>query len=166
MFGFKKSKRYQMDIKTADQMLQNVFAACDTTPNKVPFDKIVLRNKTDVRSERLLIIFTALLFILTLVTPLFLPKGSAFVSVDSTMGRPLTVVSHEMQDSAFLITFEGNNLDLSSCYMEASDGTVVYAVSYDEETNTVTFPYDKKEYNIYVYDVSGKCIHLLLTPRK
>ena len=166
MFGFKKSKRYQMDIKTADQMLQNVFAACDTTPNKVPFDKIVLRNKTNVRSERLLIGITAFLFILTLVTPLLLPKGNAFVSVDSTMGRPLTVVSHEMQDEAFLITFEGNKIDITSSYMEANDGSVVYVSSYDEFTNTVTFPYDKKEYNIYVYDVTGKCIHLLLTPRK
>ena len=40
MFGFKAKKRYEMDIKTADKMLQNVFAACDTQPNKVPFDKL------------------------------------------------------------------------------------------------------------------------------
>ena len=78
MFGFKKSKRYQMDIKTADQMLQNVFAACDTTPNKVPFDKIVLRNKTNVRSERLLIGITAFIFSLT-----YFPSLSAFTSSSS-----------------------------------------------------------------------------------
>ena len=163
---FKKSKRYQMDIKTADQMLQNVFAACDTTPNKVPFDKIVLRNKTDVRSERLLIVITIILFILTLITPLFLPKGNDFVSVDSSMGRPLSVTVHEMKDDSFLISFEGNKVDITSSYMEGKDGSVVYASSYDEFTNTVTFPYDSKEYNIYIYDVSGKCIHLLLTPKK
>ncbi len=166
MFGFKAKKRYEMDIKTADKMLQNVFAACDTQPNKVPFDKIVLRNKTDIRSERLLICITAFLFILTLITPLFLPKGSAFVSVDPSQGRPLSVISHEMKEDSFNITFEGNRIDISSSYMEGTDGSVVYASSYDDSTNTVTFPYDKKEYNIYVYDVNGKCIHLLLTPRK
>jgi len=166
MFGFKNKKRYQMDIKTADKMLQNVFAACDTKPNKVPFDKIVLRNKTDIRSERLLICITAFLFILTLITPLFLPKGSAFVSVDPSLGRPLSVLSHEMSTDSFLITFEGDKIDISSSYMESLDGNVVYVSSYDESTNTVTFPYDKKEYNIYVYDVNGKCIHLLLTPHK
>jgi hypothetical protein len=71
-----------------------------------------------------------------------------------------------MKEDSFNITFEGNRIDISSSYMEGTDGSVIYASSYDDSTNTVTFPYDKKEYNIYVYDVNGKCIHLLLTPRK
>ena len=36
-----------MDIKQAGETLQNIFAACEQEPNKVPFDKIVLRQKAN-----------------------------------------------------------------------------------------------------------------------
>ena len=42
---FRKKKTYQMDIKSADTTLQNIFAACNETPNTVPFDKLLLRQK-------------------------------------------------------------------------------------------------------------------------
>ena len=49
--------------------------------------------------------------------------------------------------------------------VDNNDRTVSVS-SYDKKTNTVVFPYDNKEYNIYVFDTNGKSIHLLLSPKK
>jgi len=164
MFYLQKKLKYNMDIKTADKMLQNVFSACDTTPNRVSFDKIVLRSRQNLFSDNLLIILACVIFALTFLTPLFFPHSNAFVSVDSSKGRELTVNSSEMTESTFSISFDGAPLDSGSSYMLGDDNTMVLPMEYDRETNTIVFPYVPMEYNIYVYDVNGKCIHLLLSP--
>ena len=68
MFFYKKH-RYEMDIKLANETLQNIFAACDRAPNTIPFDKLVLRQKTNTRLYNILLIITAILFLLTLLFP-------------------------------------------------------------------------------------------------
>lgn len=161
-----KKKKYSMDIKTADKTLQNVFAACDTVPNRVPFDKIVLRNKQNFKSDRAFIFGTGLFFILTFILPLFFPHGNVFMKVDNTQGRPLTVMGSELTENSFSLTFEGDSLDSANSYMLDSQDNKVKASAYFEDTNTIVFPYYPSEYNIYVYDEHGKCIHLLLSPHK
>lgn len=163
---FRKKNKYRMDVKSAGKMLENVFAACETEPNKVPFDKIVLRSKQNLFTDDLFIIVTIVLFLITFIAPIFFPHGKNFLSVDSGMGRPLNIVDHAMTDTTFSITFDGNPIDVGNSYMEGADDVVVTPSEYDRKTNTVTFPYYSQEYNIYVYDVKGRCIHLLLTPRK
>ena len=162
MFGKKKAK-YDIDLKTADQMLQNIFAACDTTPNRVPFDKIVLRSKQNLIAENLLIIISSILFLISFVAPLFFPHADAFLSVASP-SRQIELVDHQMNEDSFQITFGGQALDIKASYMEGEDGHIVYAEKYDRFSNTIVFPYIPIEYNIYVYDMSCKGIHLLLTP--
>ena len=54
---FEKKNKYEMNIDTANEILQNVFAAESKTPNTVPFDKLVLRQKANTRFyNRILVI--------------------------------------------------------------------------------------------------------------
>ncbi|MBO4678517.1 MAG: hypothetical protein J5626_02510 [Lachnospiraceae bacterium] len=161
-----KKKTYSMDIDTAGKMLENVFAAANTSPNKVPFDKIVLRNKQNLFTDNLFIVLSSVIFIITLILPLFFPHSKVLMSVDAASGRPLTVKEHHMEESSFSISFDGLPVDIDSSYMVDESDRTVSVSSYDKKTNTVVFPYDNKEYNIYVYDTNGKCIHLLLSPKK
>ena len=161
-----KKKTYSMDIDTAGKMLENVFAEAGSSPNKVPFDQIVSRNKQNLFTDNLFIVLSSVIFVITLILPLFFPHSRVLMSVDASSGRPLTVKEHHMEDSSFSITFDGLPVDVENSYMVDDDDVTVSAVSYDRKTNTVVFPYDNKEYNIYVYDTNGKCIHLLLSPRK
>ena len=46
---FRKKKNYEMNIDTANAILQNVFAAEAKAPNTIPFDKLVLREKANTR---------------------------------------------------------------------------------------------------------------------
>lgn len=162
---FKKKTTYNMDIATAGKTLENVFAACDTAPNKISFDKIVLQNRQNLFSDNLFIILSAVIFVLSFFAPLCFPHSSIFMSADAGHERPLSVYDHVMTESTFSISFEGSTLDMSKCYMEGADDSVIYAIKYDRSTNTVVFPYVPMEYNIYIFDVNGKYIHLLLSPK-
>lgn len=154
---------YKIDLETADNLLQNVFAACDTTPNTVPLKKIEKRNRQNLFTDNLLIIIAIVIFVISFFVPLCFPHSPIFVSVDSR-ARELTVVNHEMTADSFSIAFDGLALDYESSYMQAIDGTIVKASSYDRFENRITFPYTQGEYNIYVFDTSGRGIHLLLSP--
>ena len=159
-----RNKKYDIDIKTADEMLQNVFAACDTAPNKVPFEKIVSKSRQNLFSDNAFIVVAILIFVATFFCPLFFPHGSVFMSVDSSVGRPLTVVAHEMTEDTFSISFDGLSLDVANSYMVSADNAIILPMEYNRNTNTIVFPYTPSEYNIYVYDIKGKCLHLLLSP--
>ena len=161
-----KKKTYSMDIDMAGKMLENVFAAAGTAPNKVPFDKIVLRNRQNLFTDNLFIVLSSMIFVITLLLPLFFPHSKVLMSVDAASGRPLTVKEHHMEEASFSITFDGLPVDAKLSYMVDDNDDTVAPVSYDRETNTVVFPYDNKEYNIYVFDENGKSIHLLLSPKK
>ena len=161
-----KKKTYSMDIDTASKMLENVFAAANTSPNKVPFDKIVTRNKQNLFTDNLFIVLSSVIFVITLILPVFFPHSKVLMSVDAASARPLTVKEHHMEESSFSITFDGLPVDVEMSYMVDDNDDIVPVASYDKKTNTVVFPYDNKEYNIYVFDSNGKSIHLLLSPRK
>ena len=154
---------YKIDLETADSLLQNVFAACETTPNTVPLKKIEKRNKLNLFTDNLLIIIACAIFVISFFIPLFFPHSPIFVSVDAR-ARELTVVDHSLSETEFSVSFDGLALDYESSYMESADGVRVPASSYDRFENKITFPFEKGEYNIYVFDTSGRGIHLLLSP--
>lgn len=166
MFFKRRRRKYDIDIKTADKMLQNVFAACDTTPNRVPFDKIVLRSRISLLAENILLIIAIVLFVASFIVPLTFPHSNAFISLSEDSGREITLVDHGMTEDSFWITFGGNPLDFNECYMEGADGHIEQAEKYDRFTNTIEFSYTPMEYNIYIFDVRGKRMHLLLTPHE
>lgn len=159
-------KRNEVDMETADKILQNVFATCEKTPNKTPIEKIEERAKKNLTAEYPLIISTAVLLLFTILAPLFFPHSDVFMSVGQDSVRPLTIVDHSLENDVLSITLEGNRIDIDRSYMEADDGTVKGILKYDSASNTVDLDYDGREYNIYLYDVNGKCLHLLLAPHK
>ncbi len=157
--------KYRKSNKEANQMLQNVFMACDQTPNTTPYEKINSTERRSFLTDIVFIYIAASLYILTLIAPLFFPHDGIRMSLKGT-SRPLTVVSHEVSDSTFTITLDGDKVDFSESYMIADDDVKVYAISYNRSTNTLTFPYDNHEYNIYIFAQNDSCLHLLLTPRR
>ena len=162
---FRKQKNYKLDVKTADDVLQNVFAACDVSPNTIPLDKILKRTKLNLVSDNLLIILAGLLLALTLLIPTTFPHEDYLISVSHDSDRPLTVTSLDIKDSEFSLSFDGNLLDASECFMTDEKDRVIGPSEYIEEENTILFPFDEMmEYNIFIYDVNGRSIHLLLTP--
>ena len=162
-FRMKKPKKYGVDIKTADQILQNVFAEAKVEPNNISFENIIKRSRLNVISDNIYILVTAILFVAVLLCPLFMPKGSVFMSVDHRSQRELAIVSHSVVDGNFTIRLEGPMVDSAATYVVDPEGNELSVISYDSATNTLVLPFGSGDYNIYIYDVNGRLLHLLLS---
>ena len=49
MMFFHKKNRYELDMTTANNALQNILSSCNQPVNTIPFDKLVLRKKSECR---------------------------------------------------------------------------------------------------------------------
>lgn len=163
---FDNKEKSEMDLQTADAILQNVFKACNAEPNKISIEKIEEKAKINYKADNILIVICSVLLFVSIVIPLFFKSAQFFVSVDEKSARTLSIVSSEMTTETFMITFDGPSVDISSTYIESDDGTIIMPTNYDRAKNTVSFPSLTQESNIYVFDVNGKCLHLLLTPHR
>lgn len=53
---FHKKNRYELDMTTANNALQNILSSCNQPVNTIPFDKLVLRKKVNAASYNRLIV--------------------------------------------------------------------------------------------------------------
>lgn len=153
------------DYNSQEKMLSDIFKALDKAPGKTSIKAAKKASRKRFFKDNFLIIVTAAAIVITLILPFLFPKSTAVVSVDS-MDRKLSVASSEMTGDSFKISFSGAKIDADSSYMLDNDDNYVYPSEYDKLTNTIVFPYDSEEYNIFIYDIYGRSIHLLLTPMK
>jgi len=163
---FKKKKKYKMDLTLANETLQNVFTACEKTPNTIPFDKILLRQKPNTR------VFTCgkwiaiFMLVLTFLMPLAFSPSPAKISKVSSAGTHLSISNHFVKDKTLYLQFDGNNINLSNTYMLTISDEKIYPLSYDEEKNMISFPYLNEEVNIYIVTDDSSSMQILVTPKK
>ena len=67
---FHKKNRYELDMNTANNALQYILSTCNQPVNTIPFDKPVLRKKVNAASYNRLFVATAVIFVLTFLSPL------------------------------------------------------------------------------------------------
>ncbi|MCR5735886.1 MAG: hypothetical protein K6G22_14895 [Lachnospiraceae bacterium] len=157
-----KKKKYNLDINTADQTLQNVFKSLDKKPNTIPFDKLVLRNAVNRTYTKVSLSVSLTLLLLILVAPLFFINRE--FRVESTgLKQSIIVTDHRFNGDNFIMTLSGTMIDYDDIYARLPDGTFVFPLSADEETGEVVFPYSGSSLNIFVPDVNGKLLHAILS---
>ena len=76
-----------------------------------------------------------------------------------------TVSSSSYEGENFVIFVEDDmcGVDYDGIYMETSAGSVILPVSYDAETGEVDFVYPSESVNLYIPDMQGNTLHVLLT---
>ena len=158
---FRKKKTYQMDIKSADTTLQNIFAACNETPNTVPFDKLLLRQKAHTRNYDILLAIIALIIFITLLAPLPFLAFREHVNYS-----PVILEEHYVSnDRLHLVLDTGNHeIKYEEAYLVSATGTVYEIVSYDDSAHSLCFPYVPYECNIYIPYGNDLQLHLLISP--
>lgn len=162
---FHKSKKYEMDMDIANETLQNIFAACDQAPNTIPFDKIVLRQKADTKPYDRLILFTALLFLLTFLSPLAIVPVATWLEPHFAP-KPAELVENYLENDVLYLKFAGDHILYEQAYMEAADGNHIPVLSYNTDKGLICFPYDgSEELNIYIPIEGDSPLHFLLTPK-
>lgn len=159
-------RKKDIDILTADSILQNVYKSCNAEPNRISLEEISDKTGSDRRFDSILLIISGVFLVLTLISPLLFKSSQAFVSVDSKSKRTLSITEHEMSTTAFSLSFEGPLIDTSKTFIETEKGTIIFPSSYDRNTNTIVFSPLSYEANIYIYDINGNCLHLLFSPHR
>lgn len=163
---FSKKKKYSIDNQMANEMLQNVFAACDREPNTIPFDKLILRRKINTRAYTIGMFLTSLILAITFFLPLAFPPTKATVTSLGGKEEQLKIISHRVEQDLFYLELEDMDISLTDSYMITFDGDVYPAESFDSNTGTLVFPYLNQEVNIYIYDIQGNVLQILLTPKQ
>ncbi len=162
---FSKKKIYQMDMEQANAMLQNIFAACDQTPNTIPFDKLVLRRKLNTAKYTRWIVITAVSLLLTFFSPLAIVPASEKLDQLFTP-EPVELVSDYCENNILYLELSHGNILYQEAYIETLDGKKEYCISFDKESCTIAFPYiTESECNIYIPVKNNAPLHLLFTPQ-
>lgn len=165
MSFMKKQKTYQMDIDTANSTLQNIFAACDQAPNTIPFDKLVLRQKVNTRIYNRLLTATAIILLLTFLSPLIIVPASHMME-DLFTPTPVVLLNDYLENDTLYLQLAGDNILYEEAYLETLDGEKIYAITYDAGKQIIGFPYiGENESNIYIPIKGSDPLHLLLSPQ-
>ena len=154
---FHKKNRYELDMNTANNALQNILSTCNQPVNTIPFDKLVLRKKINAASYNRLIVATAVIFVLTFLSPsefnekLFTPA-------------PAELTLDYVENNVLSLKFTGDNILYDEAFMETLSGEIIEPLSVDSAKGVISFPFLTEEANIYVPVSGGETIHLLFTP--
>lgn len=160
---FHKKNRYELDMTTANNALQNILSTCNQPVNTIPFDKLVLRKKVNAASYNRLIIATALIFVLTFLSPLaIIPLSELNERLFSPTPAVLTL--DYVENNILSLKFTGENILYEEAFMETLSGEIIAPISVDSSKGVINFPFLSEEANIYVPVKNGEPLHLLFTP--
>lgn len=160
---FHKKNRYELDMTTANNALQNILSSCNQPVNTIPFDKLVLRKKVNAASYNRLIAATALLFVLTFLSPLAIVPLSE-LSETLFVPAPAELTLDYVENDILSLQFSGDNILYKEAFMETLSGEIIEPLSVDVSQGVISFPFLSEEANIYVPVKGGETIHLLFTP--
>lgn len=162
---FHRKRKYEMNIDTANAILQNVFAAGEKTPNRIPFDTLMLRGRADTRFYDRALVLLAVLLCLTFLLPLAIVPLAKRLEPSVDEGYAVLTADY-ISDGLLCLEVRGCGICCADAWMETSDGTVCQVLSYDEDRGLLCFPYvEAAEANIYIPVKNGEPLHLLLTPQ-
>ena len=156
-----KSYDYEIDEKKADEMLQNVFKAAGTAPNRVPFDKLRLRQQAKIGNLIAARTIAFIFLILVCASPLMFRPA-----LNDTSGPQ--IVDDSLEDNVLSITLTdaGSGVDFKDIYAKGDAGNIIEPSTIDTEKSVITFADPEKSMNIYIPDNAGNITHALFTKKK
>lgn len=162
---FHKKKTYEINMEQANAMLQNVFAACNQAPNTIPFDKLALRQKINIKPYNRLIMVTAIALLLTFISPLCIVPAANVMDALFTP-EPIALLDDYVVDNILYLQLTGDGILYEEAYMETTTLEKHYATSYDAKEKLIGFPLiNNCETNIYIPTKHGDTLHLLFSPQ-
>ncbi|MBE5853199.1 MAG: hypothetical protein E7299_09690 [Lachnospiraceae bacterium] len=167
MFFRKKTSKYEMNNKQAEDTLSNIFKACNIKElvQEVSLKEIQERHRKENNSYHLILSIAFVFLLLLLISPFAFHKPAADFQTQSN-NSGLQIFQHHVENSTFHLTLSGSDIDYNHIEIYTSDGESIPPTSYDEETNTITFTYTNEELNLFIPDTAGNTLHLLLTPNE
>ena len=160
---FRRNKIYSINKKAANEALQNVFAACEQTPNTQSLDALLFKNIANTTLVKLGKWLSIALMLLILMCPLvFYMAGKD--QQEKSHETDITVTSHylDQENECFVMTLEGSDIDYDGIYAKKDDGSVIYPVETDRN-GTVKFHFESGTINIFIPDTEGGVVQAVLS---
>ena len=149
--------------------LKNVFAAAGKEPNKIPVEVLELKSHRRSRAMHILTVVAAVLTLLLIVTaiPVLIQScGSSSTGTVQNVETVLPIHTGDYKDGSNLVISlkQGTyQIDWAGIYAMNEDGIQIDPTAVNETKGIVTFPMNQGNLNIYIPDVKGNVLHLLLT---
>ena len=160
---FRRNKIYSINRKAANEALQNVFAACEQTPNTQSLDALLFKNIANTTLVKLGKWLSVALLVLILLCPIvFYTAGKQ--GIDGNSRTDITVTEHhiDIKDQCFVMTLSGDNIYYEGIYAKNEDGSVIYPLSVEPD-GTVRFHFESGTLNIYIPDTEGGIVQAVLS---
>lgn len=119
--------------------------------------------KINAASYNRLIVATAVIFVLTFLSPLIIVPLSEF-NEKVFAPTPAELTLDYVENNVLSLKFTGDNILYDEAFMETLSGEIIEPLSVDSAKGVISFPFLTEEANIYVPVSGGETIHLLFTP--
>ena len=129
MMFFHKKNRYELDMTTANNALQNILSSCNQPVNTIPFDKLVLRKKVNAASYNRLIVATTLIFVLTFLSPLAIVPLSEMTE-KLLAPTPAVLTLDYVENNILSLKFTGDNILYEEAFMETVKNAASICLDY------------------------------------
>ena len=160
----KNKKKYEINMDMADNALQNILNTCKQSPNVIPLNQIVTRQKVSTRFYERLAKLASLLLLLTFLLPVYIIPLSRLTG-DFFTPEPVTLVHHYQEGDILFLEFSGDNIQYNDAHMVTNDGETYYPLSIDKKGKRISFPYlEGQEILFHIPVKNSQEVQLLLTP--
>lgn len=156
------SKKYTLTIDTADKTLQNIFAACEQTPNNIPLQRLASQKSAIVKPLNIMIGVCHFVLFIVLLLPFVMHQPKYHFTTYNKYDS-FYIKEHYAEQENVFIRVNTTELNLSKCYMVDSKGAQYPVKDFNTTTNTLILPFYDDFGDIYLSDESGHTLHVLLT---
>ena len=160
---FRRNKTYSINKKAANEALQNVFAACEQTPNTQSLDVLLFKNIANTTLVKMGKWMSVALLLLILLSPtVFYIAGKGHKEKDHR--ADITVTSHYLdeENECFVMELTGKDIYYEGIYAKKENGTIIYPIETDEN-GIVKFHFESGTLNIYIPDTEGGVVQAVLS---
>ncbi len=159
-------RKYSISRKEANDMLQNVFNACNQQPNNTSLDLLLLKNYTRVAVVKTGKWLSIAFLIIVLLMPLaFRRPAGTELTLNNNDANSIIISNHQMTDDHFSMYMQGEGILYNNIYCQKQDGTIVFPDTISEENGYVSFPFDGEMLNIFIPCEDGYTVQALLAQR-
>lgn len=160
---FRRNKVYSINKKAANEALQNVFAACEQTPNTQSLDALLFKNIANTTLVKTGKWISIALMILVLLSPgVFYVAGKEH---KAAVHKPdIKVVNHylDKENECFVMELSGTGIYYEGIYAKTEDGAVIYPIETSPD-GIVKLHFESGTLNIYIPDTEGGIVQAVLS---
>lgn len=156
-------KKYSMSKQEANNMLNNVLAACNIDSENINFDLLILKSIAQTTLiDTCKWIAIGFLFLI-LISPVVLINNEMKIESRGIANERIIIRNHQLYSDHFVLELAGEDIAYDEIYARNAGGDVIFPTSIDEASGHVEFPYSSEALTIFIPDIHGHTLNASLS---